>query len=164
MILSDELLELAGRAGAALKAREEMVAVVESAAGGLVSAALLAIAGASEFYAGGVVMYTASTRRLLVAQLPIPDGTRGATERFAVWEADVAVAALAAQWGVGETGAAGPAGNRYGDPSGHAWVAVRGPGRLLSAQVLTGSDDRLANMETFAVRCLQLLNEALGAA
>ena len=112
MILSDELLELAGCAGDALKARAEMVAVVESAAGGLVSAALLAIAGASEFYAGGVVMYTASTRRLLVAQLPIPDGTRGATERFAVWEADVAVAALAAQWGVGETGAAGPAGLR----------------------------------------------------
>ncbi len=161
MVLSAELLELAARAGAALSARNEMVAVVESAAGGLVSAALLSVAGASGFYAGGVVMYTASTRRLLVGVLPVPEGVRGATEAFAVWEADVAIAAMAAQWGVGETGAAGPTGNRYGDPSGHAWAAVRGPNKVVSTHITTGSSDRVANMETFAVRSLQLLNEAL---
>lgn len=161
MVLSVELLELAAQAATALTARNEMVAVVESAAGGLVSAALLSVAGASGFYAGGVVMYTASTRRLLVGVLAVPEGVRGATEEFAVWEADVAVAAMAAQWGVGETGAAGPTGNRYGDPSGHAWVAVRGPDKVVSTHITTGSTDRVANMETFAVRSLQLLNEAL---
>jgi nicotinamide mononucleotide (NMN) deamidase PncC len=67
-------------------------------------------------------------------------------------------------WGIGETGATGPAGNPYGDPPGFTWFAVAGPdGHLLAERLETGSDDRPANMVAFAARALGLLRRALDA-
>jgi nicotinamide mononucleotide (NMN) deamidase PncC len=67
-------------------------------------------------------------------------------------------------WGIGEGGAAGPSGNPYGDPPGHAWVAVAGPdGAVTTRHLLTGSDDREANMRAFADAALELLAERLEA-
>jgi nicotinamide mononucleotide (NMN) deamidase PncC len=64
---------------------------------------------------------------------------------------------------VGETGATGPTGNRYGDPAGHSCMAVAGPaGRATTLR--TGSAERLANMEAFAKRALELVVEAIQAA
>jgi type II secretory pathway pseudopilin PulG len=63
-------------------------------------------------------------------------------------------------WGLGETGAAGPTGNRYGDAAGHTCLAVSGPAaRTFTLE--TGSDDRRANMVAFAKRGLELLAEAV---
>jgi PncC family amidohydrolase len=154
--LYDSALAVAER----LRAASATVAVAESAAGGLLSAALLAVPGASDYYLGGLVVYTARARALLASVLEPPAGLRGATEGFARYEAEAARAAFGATWGVGETGAAGPAGNPYGDPPGHAWVAVNG---AVSAtqQVLTGRDDRQANMAAFAGAALDLLAWAL---
>jgi PncC family amidohydrolase len=143
-----------------LRARAATVAVAESAGGGLLSAALLAVPGASADYLGGLVVYTAAARGFLTAALDAPAGLRGATEAFARYEAEAVRAALGSTWGVGETGAAGPAGNGYGDPPGHAWVAVNGP-VFATQQVLTGSDDRQANMAAFATAALGLLAWAL---
>jgi PncC family amidohydrolase len=146
-----------------LKARGETIAIAESASGGLISAALLAVPGASAYYAGGVVIYTlVGASATLSPDDPLPDDTRGASESFAEWLATKAAERLEAHWSVGETGAAGPTGNRYGDPAGHAWVAVRGPdGRTRTRHVLTGSDDRPQNMERFAAAALELVLEAL---
>ncbi len=66
---------------------------------------------------------------------------------------------LDATWGIGEAGAAGPA-NPYGDPAGHSWVAVAGPIDA-TRHVLTGIDDRVENMATFAVAALDLFREVL---
>jgi len=66
-------------------------------------------------------------------------------------------------WGLGETGATGPKGNRYGDAAGHCCMAVAGPAeRAITLE--TGSADRVANMEAFAKRALELLDEAVAAA
>ena len=154
--LYDAALAVADR----LRATEATVAVAESAGGGLLSAALLAVPGASAYYLGGLVVYTAAARTFLTGALDAPAGLRGATEAFARYEADAVRAALGATWGLGETGAAGPSGNGYGDPPGHAWVAVSGPASA-TQQVLTGSDDRQANMATFAGAALGLLAWAL---
>ena len=109
--------------------RGETVGVAEGSCGGLVSAALLAVPGASAYYAGGAVIYTlAANRAFLEGAIPTPPGLRGATEGFAAYLAASAVARLGSTWGIGEGGAAGPSGNRYGDPAGHAWLAVAGPG------------------------------------
>jgi nicotinamide-nucleotide amidase len=59
-----------------------------------------------------------------------------------------------------ETGATGPSGNRYGDAAGHTCVAVAGPTEK-AATLETGSTDRRANMDAFAVRALELLLEVL---
>jgi nicotinamide-nucleotide amidase len=146
-----------------LIAREETLAVAESSAGGLISAALLAVPGASAFYRGGVVVYTLDgAQRLLGDAAELPAGVRGASEPFAAYLARAAAVKLDADWGVGETGATGPAGNRYGDPAGHAWLAVAGPADArLTEHALTGSDDRAANMDAFAETALRLLAAAL---
>jgi nicotinamide-nucleotide amidase len=160
--LSPTELVVAGREVAAfLVARGETVAVAEGAAGGTLSAALLAVPGASSYYRGGAVIYTpAASRSFMVGAVPVPPGLRGATEEFALWLARSVRGRLDATWGVGEGGAAGPAGNPYGDPAGHAWVAVSGP-RERTRHVLTGSGDRPANMAAFATAALTLLAECI---
>lgn len=158
--------ELSGHAAAIarrLVERGETICVAESSSGGLISAALLAVPGASAYYRGGVVFYTREgTRELLAGSPPLPPGARGASEPFARWLASSVAGKLAADWGVSETGASGPTGNPYGDPAGHSWVAVRGSdGEVHAQHVLTGSDDRAANMAAFAAAALLLLRDAL---
>jgi nicotinamide mononucleotide (NMN) deamidase PncC len=69
---------------------------------------------------------------------------------------------LGATWGLGETGATGPSGNRYGDPAGHSCMAVSGPvGRAITLR--TGNAERLSNMNAFAKRALELLIEVVPA-
>jgi nicotinamide-nucleotide amidase len=146
-----------------LRERSQTVAVAESSAGGLISAALLAVPGSSAYYLGGVVIYTLpGAKALLGGAVEPPEGMRGASEPFARWLASSGSRKLGADWAVSETGAAGPSGNPYGDPAGHAWVAVSGPGEVLrSERVGTGSDDREANMVAFAAAALALLLRAL---
>ncbi len=159
--LTPELLALGQRAGAALRARRETVGVAEGAAGGLISAALLSVAGASTYYRGGAVVYTgAALRAFLADAVPAPPDLRGASEPWALHLARSAAVRLGASWGVGEGGAAGPTGNRYGDPPGHAWVAVAGAAEA-TRHVLTGDDDRVANAGAFAAAALTLFCEQL---
>ena len=156
-----ELVERAERIAALLKARRETIAVAESSTGGLISAALLGVAGASSYFLGGAVVYTQTARRAL---LDIPDsamaGVRASTEAYALLLARTARTRFAASWAVAETGATGPTGNRYGDAAGHSCLAVVGPSeRALTLE--TGSGDRLANMRAFSAAALDLLEAAL---
>jgi PncC family amidohydrolase len=140
-----------------LKERRETVAVAESSAGGLIAATLLAQPGASAYFLGGAVVYTYAARRLF---LDLPDaaleGIRPATEAYARLLARVVRQRLGATWGLAETGATGPAGNRYGDPAGHVCLAVAGPAEQ-AITLETGQADRLANMRAFAAAALDLL-------
>jgi len=151
---------IAGR----LKERGETVAVAESSSGGLVSAALLGVAGASAYYLGGGVIYTAKAR---FALLDIPReataGMRSSSEPYALLLARSIREQFGATWGASETGAAGPTGNGYGDAAGHTCVAISGPIETVIT-VETGSPDRRANMEAFAAAALDLLDRGLAAA
>ena len=63
---------------------------------------------------------------------------------------------LGTTWGLSETGASGPTGNRYGDSAGHACIAVSGPvERVLTIE--TRQSDREANMWIFARAAVELL-------
>jgi nicotinamide-nucleotide amidase len=163
--LDRELAALAERAAGVLRARGETIGVAEGSCGGLVSAALLAVPGASAYYAGGAVIYTLAASKAFVAgAIPTPPGLRGATEGFARYLAESVRVRLETTWGIGEGGAAGPSGNPYGDPPGHAWVAVAGPAALGGTQtevIATGSADREANMVVFATAALDLLHRQL---
>ena len=135
-----------------------------SSTGGLISAALLAVPGASAYFLGGAVVYTRQARRALVS---IPDaamsGIRSASEPYATLLARTVHEQHGATWGLSETGAAGPTGNRYGDPAGHACIAIAGPSeRVLT--VRTGSSDRQANMYAFAARALKELLDTIAKA
>ena len=156
-----ELVAHAERIAALLKARKETVAVAESSAGGLITAALLAVPGASAYCLGGVVIYTRQAwDALRDFDEGLLGGYRSATPENALIRARLARDRFGATWGLGETGAAGPTGNRYGDPAGHACLAVCGR-KETSITLKTGSADRLANMHAFASAALQLLEESL---
>jgi PncC family amidohydrolase len=152
---------LAGRIGALLKERKQTLGVAESSAGGLINAAVVAVAGASAYYLGGVVIYTAASRGgLLGITNEEMKGLRSASEPFAKLLAQRVRTKLGATWGLAETGASGPTGNRYGDAPGHACIAVSGPVEA-AITLETGSDDREANMDVFARKALELLESCL---
>lgn len=157
----EELEALAAEVGEALKAAGQTVAVAESSSGGLVSAALLSVAGASKYYLGGAVVYTPKARVML---MDIPRealvGMRSASEPYALLLAQTARERFGATWGVSETGAAGPTGNPYGDAAGHTCIAIAGPVEM-AMTIETGSEDRSANMRAFAAAVLQMLKRAL---
>ena len=136
----------------------------ESAAGGLIAAALLRVPGASKYFLGGAVLHTGAARQALLGITPDDmAGMRPASEPYAQLVARRCRERMGASWGLAETGAAGPTGNRYGDSAGHACVAVSGP-RDEVRTIETGSPDRAANMRAFAVAALALLEAALAAA
>jgi nicotinamide-nucleotide amidase len=156
-----DLLPLAEKLGALLKERKQTIAVAESSAGGLIAASLLAVPGASAYFLGGAVVYTYKARQVLLA---IPDaaltGMRPSTEPYALLLARTARDRFGATWGLSETGATGPTGNRYGDAAGHACVAFAGASEQ-ALTVETGSADRAANMRAFAQAALTLLTRQL---
>jgi nicotinamide-nucleotide amidase len=155
------LTTLAASLGALLKERRETLAVAESSAGGLISAALLAVPGASAYFLGGGVIYTQAARRaLLRVEDASVTGIRSSTETYALLKARTIRELLGATWGLAETGAAGPTGNRYGDAPGHACLAVAGPvERAITLETRHG--DREKNMWAFAKAALDLLETSL---
>ena len=156
-----ELQEAAGRIAARLMARGETIAVSESAAGGLIAAALLEVPGASRYFLGGAVVYTAAAREGLLGIAPGDmAGMRSASEPYAQLAARRVRERLGATWALSETGAAGPSGNRYGDAAGHACIAVSGPVEAVRT-LETGSAERAANMRAFARAALDMLEDCL---
>ena len=156
-----DLTSMASTVGMLLKERQQTVAVAESAAGGVISAALVAIPGASAYYLGGGVIYTQASRQgFLRVPAEALVGMRASTEPYALLTARTVRQLLGATWGLSETGASGPTGNRYGDAAGHACIAVTGPiERAITLE--TGSADREANMWTFAKAALDLLEACI---
>lgn len=147
-----------------LKARRETIAVAESSTGGLIAATLLAVPGASAYFLGGAVVYTREARRTLMG---ISDeamkGLRSSSEPYAQLLAETVCERHGADWGLSETGAAGPTGNRYGDAAGHSCIAISGA-RPVVLTLETADNDRQANMRAFALKALETLLSTLQAA
>ena len=156
-----ELMPYAESAAVLLKARKETIAVAESSTGGLIAAALLGVPGGSAYFIGGAVIYTRQAwHALRDFDEKMLGGVRAATEHHALVRARIARERFGATWGIGETGAAGPTGNRYGDAAGHTCIAVAGPvERVITLE--TGNSDRVDNMQAFAIAALKLLAESL---
>ncbi|WP_225206364.1 CinA family protein [Novosphingobium huizhouense] len=162
----EELAGIGAQAGALLKARGETIAVVDGATGGLISAGLLAMPGASAYFAGAGIVYTLKGRRILLGHEP---GSlrqyRSATEPYALRQAELIRERFDAAWGLAETGAAGPGKHPLGVASGTSAIGLVGPGGLAaSVLVETGSEDRLGNMQAFASAALALLRDTLSRA
>ena len=157
----DTLIPLAEQVAILLRKRKETIAVAESSTGGLIAAALLSVPGASAYFVGGAVVYTRQARKAL---MDIPDsamaGMRSSSEPYALLLARTAHKRFETTWGLAETGATGPTGNRYGDAAGHSCLAVAGPSeRAITLE--TGKSDRQKNMRLFSERALKLMIESL---
>ncbi len=155
-----DLTSLGRTVGELLKERNETVAVAESSTGGLISAALLSLPGASAYFVGGGVIYTRHARAGLLAMPADQVSVRGSTESYALHSARLIRDRLGTTWGLAESGATGPTGNRYGDAAGHSCMAIVGPVEK-AITIETGQPDREANMWAFTEAALGLLEEAL---
>ncbi|MBV1930538.1 MAG: CinA family protein [Porticoccaceae bacterium] len=152
---------LGAKVGELLSSKSQTVAVAESSTGGLISAALLAIPGASNYFRAGSVVYTRQAwKALLNSSLDIASG-KALSEATALHLAKTIRTQLDTDWGIGEIGAAGPTGTRYGDPAGLTCIAVVGPGVEKAIVLKTGEDDRAANMWAFTQAALDLLEDSL---
>ena len=156
-----DLNSMAASVGALLKETKQSIAVTESSWGGLISASLVAVPGASAYYVGGAVVYTRTSQKGL---LQVPDEAmadiRASSEPYALLNARTVRESLGTTWALSETGASGPTGNRYGDSAGHACIAVAGPVER-AITVETGDSDREANMWVFARAALDLLEKCV---
>lgn len=158
----DRLLPIAEEIGAKLLARGEKVAVWESSSGGLISAALLTVPGASRFYRGAGIVYTpAAFKGLMGLSKEDLQGHRSSTEPYAQLMAGIIRQKMRADWGLCETGASGPGGNGYGDDAGHVCAAVAGKDIEQARTLETGLSDRKENMYLFAEFALKLLADQL---
>ena len=156
-----DLTSMAASVGALLKETEQTLAVTESSCGGLLSACLVSIPGASAYYRGGAVVYTRFAQKGL---LQVPDsamtGIRASSEPYALLNARTVRESLDTTWALSETGASGPTGNSYGDSAGHVCIAVTGPvERAITLE--TGDDNREANMWVFAKAAFDLLEQCV---
>jgi PncC family amidohydrolase len=155
-LMNPELMRLAEEVAERLRSRGERVAVAESSAGGLIASALLAVPGASRYFLGGAVVYTLQARQSLIGitqEHMDAAGIRSSSEPYAALLAERIRDQHGAEWGLSETGAAGPTGNRYGDAAGHTCIAVNGPACSVTT-LETGDDDRAANMVRFAAAAM----------
>ncbi|MAT65862.1 MAG: damage-inducible protein [Gammaproteobacteria bacterium] len=147
-----------------LKRRGETIGVAESSSGGLISAGLLAVAGASAYFLGATVIYTLRARRDLlgIGQAEL-ERQEPLTDAYVSLCADTIRTRLGATWGLAELGATGPAPTPYGHPPGICVLAVSGP-VALTRRLETGHGERERNMHVFTRAAYELLGEALAAA
>jgi len=156
-----DLKSLAEAPAVLLKRKEHNIAVTESSTGGLISAALLSIPGASQYFMGGSVVYTLPSRKeILGISRADVDGMEPLTEEMVMAFAKKARTQLNTTWGIAELGVAGPTGARYGHPPGISVLAVNGPVQM-SRTIETRSADREANMWAFTKAALDLLTDAI---
>ena len=163
-MITNKILELGTQVGEKLIARRQKLAVAETSAGGLISASLLAMPGASRFYIGGAITYSKRSISGLAGldiETLMEKGIRSSSEPYAALLAQtIRQQNGGIHWGLSETGAAGPEGNTYGDPAGHTCIAVSGPVQRVRT-VRTGESNRQANMAAFAQAALELMLESL---
>jgi PncC family amidohydrolase len=160
-ITMQTLMPHAEKVAALLKSRNETIAVSESSSGGLISAALLAVPGASAYFVGGGVLYTRTALlKLMSTDEARLKGMQPGTESNALLRAQLVRGQLSTTWAVSENGVAGPTGSRYGHPPGYSCIAVSGPVEQ-TRTIETGSADRMGNMLAFAQAALELLTATL---
>ena len=158
----DQLAPIAAEIGAALQARGEKIAVADGATGGMISAGLLTVPGATGFCVGGGVVYSLRSRDILLdLSRETMKGAEPVTESYAALQARAIRDRFGAEWGIAESGSAGPGPHPRGVPSGRSWIAVAGPGIAKATMVETGSEDRIGNMQAFALAALTFLREVL---
>ncbi len=134
-----------------LRARGMMAATAESCTGGLIAAALTAIAGSSDVVDRGFVTYSNAAKTEMLGVDPELIGLHGAVSApVAAAMAEGALQRSQASLTVAVTGIAGPGGGTLDKPVGTVWfgLASRGGAALTEVKVFPGSreDVRMATV------------------
>lgn len=156
---------LARAVGELLLARGEKVAVSETTAGGLVSARILSVPGASGWFESGLVPYSSPTKwEALGMDREIAREHGAVSPQWVSATAEAMRRATGAAWAVAESGIAGPQGSRRSPkPVGSVAIAVSGPNGTVAQEIqLPGS--RAEVMKQISEEVLTLLRTRLESA
>jgi nicotinamide-nucleotide amidase len=131
-VMSEKISSLSRKVSEQLRIRNETLAVAESLTGGRLAAEITEIAGASDIFLGGFVVYANSAK---INQLSVKASD---IEKFGVVSKEVAVSMaegardrLGSTWALSTTGVAGPGELKEGEiPAGRVWIALSGPAQL----------------------------------
>ena len=164
MPLNDEALALAVELGRALRARHWRVATAESCTGGLVAAAITAIAGSSDWFERGYVTYSNEAKHeMLGVPVTVIAESGAVSEAVAVAMAEGARSMSGAQCALSVTGVAGPGGGSAAKPVGmvcFGWVVDGAPARVVTRHF---AGDRAGVRSQSVVAALRGLLELVGA-
>lgn len=156
--------ELPFAIGELLVTRGEKVAVSETTAGGLISARMLSVAGASRWFESGLVPYSSPTKwEVLSMDRELAREHGAVSPQWVSATAEAMKRATGAAWAIAESGIAGPQGSRRSPkPVGSVAIAVSGPnGTVAEEHVFPGS--RAEVMRQISQRALELLKEQVSA-
>lgn len=149
------------RIGQRLAATKRSLATAESCSGGLIAHRITNIAGASDYFLGGVVAYSNAVKVALLGVSEADLATYGAvSEPVARQMAEGARARFGTDFGIGVTGIAGPGGGTAEKPVGLVYVAVAGPaGTRVTRNVFPGAREDVKQQT--AQHALEILWEQL---
>lgn len=124
------------------------LATAESCTGGALAAQLTAMAGASEYYRGGVVAYCNEVKECALGVQHQTLQAYSAVSEQTVGEMAMGVRSrLGADYGVATTGVAGPSGGTKDCPVGTVWIGIAGPDGQLVTKLLHFGDRRAQTIE-----------------
>lgn len=117
-----------GAIGKLLPKFSQTLATAESCTGGMIGRIITSVGGSSDFYRGGIVAYSDDVKRKLLGVDPKLIQEHGAVSRqVAGAMASGVQKTLAADWGIGITGIAGPTGNSDEKPVGLVYTSLCDP-------------------------------------
>lgn len=138
----DEAVESLSRS---LRARTMTISTVESCTGGMLGAAITALAGSSELYPGGIITYSNRLKRDLAGVSEDTLRTHGAVSaQTAIEMAQGGRVRLGADLAIAITGIAGPGGGSEHKPVGTVWICVAGAGEIIDCRRFVFPGDRSA--------------------
>ncbi|MCO5093030.1 CinA family protein [Bosea sp. (in: a-proteobacteria)] len=158
-----EITALAETVLSGCRGRGLAVATVESCTGGLVCAALTAIAGSSDVVAGGLVTYSNAAKTTL-AEVPagLIDAHGAVSEAVARAMAEGGRARLGTDLAVAVTGVAGPGGGTRHKPVGLVHFACAGANATRHREMRFGALSRDEIRRLSVLVALELLRDAAG--
>lgn len=146
-IVGEDLESLPELVAYTLKRYGKTLATAESCTGGALAQQLTAMAGASDYFKGGVVAYSNEVKERALGVSPDVLAVLGAVSEQTVCQmAEGARQRLGADYAVATTGVAGPGGGTPEKPVGTVWIAVAGGSRTV-AKLLNFGDRRAQNIE-----------------
>ena len=146
-IVGEDLESLPELVAYTMKRAGKTLATAESCTGGALASQLTALAGASEYYKGGVVAYSNEVKECALGVSHDTLAAHGAVSEETVRQmADGVRQRLGADYAVATTGIAGPGGGTPQKPVGTVWIAVANADGI-TARLLKFGDRRAQTIE-----------------
>ena len=160
----DDLQRLAIDLGERLRAGRQRLVTAESCTGGWIAKTVTDIAGSSDWFDCGMVVYSYEAKQAMLGVHPQTLETHGAVSReTAIEMVSGALVHSGAGIAVAVTGIAGPGGGSEGKPVGTVWVAWKRRGGYALAEVFHFDGDRDAiRRQTVAVAMQGLQRQVAG--